>query len=221
MRAFYLGGLLEAGGLRRNLDSMTREYEIAHYASGDFDERLFINDFEQMGSPSKLPPASRHFYQFAPLPAGAAAAAATATAAGAGAVPAAAASASAHYSSANVPLSPSSPRGTARRTASPAAVPQTPLAATLDSVNWLEGMLHGRDVRPSAILSTFFAAASPDAAALAASIEVPFLFLLSHLLSSYALIFDLLCIYYSHSYYIFFFIFNFLRLLQGARAKAN
>lgn len=48
-------------------------------------------------------------------------------------------------------------------------IPQTPLAATLDSVNWLEAMLHGREAAPSAVLKEFFAAAAHDLASISSA----------------------------------------------------
>jgi hypothetical protein len=44
-----LGGLLEGSNLEKNKTAINREYEIMYYDSGDFDERLFIDQIDQIG----------------------------------------------------------------------------------------------------------------------------------------------------------------------------
>ncbi len=47
--SFYLGGLLEGAAMQKNKTSINKEYELIYYESGDFDERLFIDQMDQIG----------------------------------------------------------------------------------------------------------------------------------------------------------------------------
>lgn len=58
----FFGGMLEGTNLKRNEAQFAREYEALSYGSGEFDERLFVSDFEaQIGSPSSLSSQSRRY----------------------------------------------------------------------------------------------------------------------------------------------------------------
>ncbi len=66
MPSFYLGGLLEGSNLAKNKQAVTKEYELMYYDSGDFDERLFIDQLEQIGTPSKVTFQTRNYYGIKP-----------------------------------------------------------------------------------------------------------------------------------------------------------
>jgi len=65
-KSFYLGGLLDNGYLNKNKNSITKEYEKMYYDGGDFDERLFIDQIEQIGTPSKVAVPTRNYYHLKP-----------------------------------------------------------------------------------------------------------------------------------------------------------
>jgi retinoblastoma-associated protein len=54
-QSYYLGGLLDSN-LDSNLKKMGEEYEFIHYASCDFDERLFLKYDPQLQSPARPNP---------------------------------------------------------------------------------------------------------------------------------------------------------------------
>ena len=64
--SLFFGGMLEGGSLKRNEAQFGRDYEVCSYSTGEFDERLFVSDFEsQIGSPSRLSSQSRRCNPFA------------------------------------------------------------------------------------------------------------------------------------------------------------
>jgi hypothetical protein len=48
--------------MSQNKSNINKEYDIMYYDTGDFDERLFIDQRDQIGTPSKVPSQTRNYY---------------------------------------------------------------------------------------------------------------------------------------------------------------
>lgn len=63
--SIHLGGFLDSY-LARNLQNINQEYDLQHYNSGDLDERLFLENSDQIGTPSRLSSQSRTYHNYRP-----------------------------------------------------------------------------------------------------------------------------------------------------------
>jgi len=64
-KMFSLDGLLDKY-LQQNKQNINKEYDIMYYDSGDFDERFFIDERDQIGTPSKVPSQTRNYFHLKP-----------------------------------------------------------------------------------------------------------------------------------------------------------